>query len=94
MGYRTLFEESGIHDSNAGHQMKHDMFINGNFMLLFDLTPNRGDSEGHSSHPKHGNIKVELKFVKPLPKAITCLLYLEFDNSVLIILARNFNTDF
>ena len=63
-------------------------------MLLFDLTPDPGDSEGHKSHPEQGNIRVELKFVKPLPEAITCLLYLELDNSVLINLARNVTTDF
>jgi len=39
MGYRTLFEGSGIHHSNAGLQITHDMYIAGCFMLLFDLTP-------------------------------------------------------
>jgi len=32
MGYRTLFEGSGIHHSNVGHQTIHDMFVNGYFM--------------------------------------------------------------
>jgi len=91
---RTLFERSGIHHSNAGHQITHDMFINVYFMLLFDLTPDWGAPEGHSSHPEQGNIRVELKFAKALPEVITCLLYLEFDNSVLINLARNVTTDF
>ena len=88
MGYRTLFEVLGIHHSNAGHQIAHDMFVNGYFMLLFDLTPNQGASEAHTFHPEEGNIRVKLKFAKPLPEAITCLLYLEFHNSVLINLAR------
>jgi len=94
MGYRILFEVSGIHHSNAGHQIKHDMFVNCYFMLLFELTSEQGASEAHTSHPEQGNISLELKFVKPLPEAITCLLYLEFDNSVLINLARNFTTVF
>ena len=42
MGYRTLFEGSGIHHSNTGLQITHDMYINGYFLLLFDLTPDRG----------------------------------------------------
>jgi hypothetical protein len=37
MGYRTLFEGSGIYHSNTGLQITHDMYINGYFMLLFDL---------------------------------------------------------
>jgi len=94
MGYRTLFEISGIHHSNAGHQITNDTLFNGYFMLLFDQTPNRGASQAHTSHPEQGNIRVELKFGKPLPEAITCQLYLEFDNSVLINLARNVTTDF
>ena len=67
MGYRTLFEGSGIHHSNAGHQIRHDMFVNGYFMLLFDLTPDQAASEAHTSHPEQGNIRMELKFAKPLP---------------------------
>jgi len=51
MGFSTLFEGSGIHHSNAEHQITHDMFINGYCMVLFDLTPERGASEGHTSHP-------------------------------------------
>jgi len=94
IGYRTFFEGSGKHHSNAGQQITHDMFVNGYIMLLFDLTTDRGASKVHTSHPEQGNIRVELKFAKPLPEAITCLLYLEFDNSVLINLARNITTDF
>jgi len=80
MGYRTLFDESGIHHSKTGPQMAHDMYLNGYFMLLFGLTPDRRASEGHMSLPENGNIRLELKFNKPLPEAITCLMYLEFDN--------------
>ena len=70
------------------------MFVNGYFILLFDLTPEQGASEAHTSHPEQGNIRVELKFAKLLPEAITCLLYLEFDNSILINLECNLTTDF
>ena len=94
MGYRTLFEASGIHHSNSGLQITHDMYINGYFMLLFDLTPDRSASEGHTSHPDSGNIRVELKFSKPLPEPITCIFYLEFDNSVRIDYARKVSSDF
>ena len=71
MGYRTLFEGSGIHHSNTGLQITHDMHINGFFMLLFDLTPDYGASEAHSSLPQNGNIRIELHFSRPLPEAIT-----------------------
>ena len=41
MGYRILFEGSGIHHSNAGNQITHDMFVNGYFMLLLISQKNR-----------------------------------------------------
>ena len=63
-------------------------------MLLFDPTPKQGASEAQTFHPEQGNIRVELKLAKPLPEVITCLLYLEFDNTVLINLARNVKTDY
>jgi len=94
MGHRTLFEASAIHHSNMGQQITHGMYINGCFMLLFDLTPDRGVSEVHTSHLENGSLKIELKFNKSLTEAITCLLYLEFDNSVLINLERKVTTDF
>jgi len=62
------------------------MFVNGYFMLLFDLTPDHGASKAHTSHPLEINIRLELKFAKPLPEAITCLLYLEFDNNAFGVL--------
>ena len=61
------------------------MYINGYFMLRFDLTTDRDTSEGHMSHPANGNIRIEMKFNKPLPEAITFLLYLEYDNLVLVV---------
>ena len=70
------------------------MYKNVYIMLLFDLTPDRGDSAGHTSHPEKGNIRIELKFNKPLPKAITCLLYLEYDYSVIVYFPSNGTTDF
>jgi len=94
MGYRTLFETSGIHHSNSGLQITHDIYINGYFMLLFDFTPDRRASEGHTSHLDSGNIRVELKFSKPLPEPITCIFYLEFDNSVPIDYAHKISRDF
>jgi len=82
MAYKTLFEGSGIHHSNSKLQITHDMYISGYFMLLFDLTPDLAASEGHTSPVETENIRIELTFKEALKDAITCLLYLEYDNSV------------
>ena len=94
MGYRTLFEGSGIHHSNSGLQIRPAKYINGYFTLVFDLTPDLAASEGHISDPAHGNIRLELKFAKVLPDPLECLLYLEYDNSVLIDPMRQVSKEF
>ena len=94
MGYRTLFDGSGIHHSNAGLQITHDMYISGFFLLLFDLAPDHEASEGHTSHMDNGNIRIESHFTKPLPVAITSLLYMEYDNCVRIDHSRNVSSIF
>ena len=63
-------------------------------MQLFDLTPDRAVSEEHTSHPDNGNIRVELKFSKPLPEPITCIFYLKYDNSVRVDTSRTVTTVF
>jgi len=93
-GYATLFEGTGIHHSNSGLQITHDMYINGFFMILYDLTPDLAASEGHASLPTSGDIRIDLKIDAALPEVITCLFYLEYENSVRIDLARNVSTDF
>ena len=80
----SLFEGSGIGNSKAVLQVTRRMIIARYFMLLFDLTPDRAASEGHISLPDQGNIRLDLRFEKPLSEAITCLLYLEYDNCVRI----------
>ena len=73
MGYRTLFEGSGIHHSNSGLQITPDKYINGFFMLVFVLTPDLAAS-GHTSDPVTGHIALELKFGKDLPDPISVLI--------------------
>jgi hypothetical protein len=94
MGYRTLFVGSGIHHSNSGLQITRDMYINGYFMLLFDLTPDHSASEEHASPSKSGNFRIELKFEKPLTDAVGCLVYLEHDGNIQIDRPRTVTFDF
>jgi len=94
MGYRTLFEASDIHHSISGLLITREMYIKNYFILLFDLITDRSASDSHISHPENRNMRIELKFNKPLPEAITYLPSFELDNSVLIEFSRNVTTDF
>ena len=62
-------------------------------MLLFDLTPDLAASEGHASLAENGTIHIQVTFKEALKKAITCLLYLEY-NLVRVNLYRTVTTDF
>jgi hypothetical protein len=70
------------------------LYINGYFMLFYDLTPDLAASEGHASDSVHGHVRLELKFGKALPDLLVCLLYLEYDGSILIDAIRTATTDF
>ena len=94
MCYRTLFEVSGIHRSNTGLQITHDMYINVSFMLLLYLNPERVASEAYTSLLENGNIRIEMQFRQPLPEAIICLLYRECDSTFLINYSRKVTTHF
>jgi len=94
MGYRTLFQGSGIHHTNSRLQITPDKYINGFFMLVFDMTTYLAASEGHTSNPTNGHIRLELKFWKDLPDPMSVLMYLEYDLSVLIHALPNVTTDF
>jgi len=86
-GYRTLFEGSGIHHSNSGLQITPAM-------LVFDLTPDLAASKEHASDSTHGHIRLDLKFRKFVPEPLVCLLYLEYDGSIIIDALRKVTTDF
>ena len=70
------------------------MYMNGFFMLVFDLKPDLATSEGHASDSAHGHIRLDLKFRKALPEPLVCLLYLEYDGSIIIDALRTVTTDF
>jgi len=90
----TLFEGSGFHHSISGLQITPAMYINGYFMLVFDLTPDLAASEGHASDFAHGHIRLDLKFRKAMPDPLFCLLYLEYDGSIIIDALRTVTTHF
>jgi hypothetical protein len=94
MAYQTLFSGLGIHHGNAGHLIAPYQFMNGSFMLVFDLTPDGCASDGHTSLPDNGNIRIELTFDEVLKEAVTFLLYLEYDATLQIDKVRNVTTEF
>jgi hypothetical protein len=51
-----------------GLQVKHDLFINGLFLPLFDLTTAQSASDLEVSLPDKGYMRIDLKFDEPLKR--------------------------
>jgi hypothetical protein len=69
------------------------MYIKGYFIVLYDLTPDLAAVEAHTLPDTSGTMLIELTFKKALKKAITCLLYLEY-NFVRVDCLRIVTTDY
>ena len=70
IGYGTHFQGSGIHQWNSGLQIT-QMFVNGYFMFLFQLTPLTSSSGRHTSLSENSNFGTELKFDSQLANPIS-----------------------
>jgi len=87
--YETLFSSTGIHHDDRAHMIALEMFTKGSYVLGFDLTPDREADEDHTSSPRQGNVRIEVRFKNPLPEPVTCILYAEFPGRVEINNSRN-----
>lgn len=94
MAYHTLFSGTGIHHQNTGHMITEDMFGHGYFLLAFDLTPDSAGTESHSSIPKQGSVRFDLRFKDPLDRTVTCIIYAEYDGTLSIDNNRNVFIDY
>lgn len=88
-GYNTLFKGTGIHYFDRGHQITKQLYDNGYFMLVFDLTADHS-YDFNTMNPIHqGTIRIEGTFGTELPEAVTCLILCEFDGLVEIDKSKN-----
>jgi hypothetical protein len=66
-----------------------EIFTKGFYVLGVDQTPDREAQEEHISLPRQGNVRIEVRFKKPLPETVTCILYAEFPGHGEIDNSRN-----
>ena len=67
-------------------------FVEGLFLLPFDVTPTAAANMEYLSKKEGGNCRIELQFRKPLPHNIIILTYAIFPAELLIDGARNCRT--
>lgn len=93
--YQTLFSGTGIHFLNEGNSINRENYANGYTLFAFDLTPDlSANCAGHWNLVKHGSLRLEVRFEKPLTTTVNCIVYAEFDNVLEIDSSRQVIVDF
>ena len=99
--YETDFEHNrylecfhNLSDSIERHSRCHsngisrESYKNGNTLFCFDLTP--GATEDRCLNLiRRGNLRIELRFTKPLPRSINLIIYSTFTNVIEVDKLRN-----
>lgn len=89
-GYYSLVGlESGVQNS-----IRPIDYMNGYNLFGFNLSPDGCVNTDHFNLEKSGNLRINFKFSSPLEKAITVILYLEYENYFEITKLRNIDYKF
>jgi len=80
---------------NEGNSISRDDYSIGFYLFAFDFTPDlSANCAGHWNLVKHGSLRLEVRFEKPLITTINCIVYAEFDNVLEIDSFRQIIIDF
>ena len=90
--YTREYVKSIVHctqhlNTNLSNGISLEKFANGGYTFFtFNLTPDVDYNQRQM--PRDGNLRLEIKFAEPLPKAINVLIYATFDSELQITKAR------
>jgi len=84
--FRMMYQNLGQLDKKTDCAISLRDFTNGKFMILYDLTASgRAANSSSAKQPaKTGNLRLDLHWSKPLPKALNLFIFSEFSSSVTI----------
>lgn len=92
--YRSLFRDLNLW-KNAGHQINMDLFANGSFLLIFDLTNDQSyGATACGNTINTGVIRAEAWFDENITETMTCVVYTTYDSCLEIDKDRNVVTNF
>lgn len=87
--YYRLYTELRYHLSDRSCNISPDEFVNGSFLLPFDLTPDKSNDVFCTNPPMNGSLKIECKFLESINETISVVMYSEMDSMLQIDQARN-----
>lgn len=91
--YQSLFLGTEKMGEDRGIYISREEYPNGYALYAFDLSPDLCNGE-HINLIKHSNLRLEMKFSKPLAQTICVIVYAEFENLIEINKSRNVLYDF
>ena len=91
--YNSLLTGLGINNSDRSIGITRSNYKEGNVLYAFDLTADMAEGP-HIDPVRHGNLRIEAGFGAELPRAVTVIIYAEYENMLQVDRARNIITDF
>lgn len=87
--YHTVFSALNLDKTDKAHQITPENYLDGYFFLAFDVTRDASYGTLCGNLNSEGSLRIEAKFLKPLPKPITAIIGCEFDGLIQIDKNRN-----
>ncbi len=90
--YLSLFEATNQDNIDSCITLNREKFVKGNNIFAVNFAPDLTSgccATGHVNPIKFGSLRLQLRFKKPLDKAITVLVYLDYDSILEINQERN-----
>ena len=86
--YNNLFQVSGTMGQNGGNNITIDQFAQGFTLFAFNLEPEMKQGN-YLNLTRSGNVRLEIRFKKPLPEPMVAVIYGEQFRICKIDSARN-----
>jgi hypothetical protein len=93
----SLYDAMNMLDTSSTINVDRDNYAQGNTIFGFNFAPDLSNGccgVGHLNPIKFGSLRLQIRFKEALPKAITVLIYCEFDKLLEIDASRNAMFDF
>ena len=90
--YLSLFESTNQDNIDSCITLSRENFVRGNNIFAVNFAPDLTSgccASGHVNQIKFGSLRLQVRFKKPLDKAITVLVYLDYDSIIEINQERN-----
>ena len=91
--YMSLFTGTNKINRDEGNYISREDYSRGYSLYVYDLSPDLGEND-HFNLVRQGNVRLVLKFANDLQRAVSAVVYAEFDSLIEVDRDRNIIYDF